>query len=262
MVALTTKVMFVSCLVLVIGIYIYPRDDHSFDYFYLALQWPASVCHEAAGSNVTCIKPLPGNFTIHGLWAQKKIKNHKPKSYDCNSTTRNIRICRKHPFNYDELKNDRKLMEMMNERWPNLINGSSSPDQQNKKFWKKEWEKHGCCLFNFKSHQNDYFKKTCGMWKQAPLLQIFAAQKPPITPGRKKKYSLRQYIEAIRRSEVRRGAFKCSKNKPKRLVEVRLCTDKEVTKFVDCPGRILTVVSRSCGTKYSTKNIAFPISYT
>ncbi|XP_041016392.1 ribonuclease T2-like isoform X2 [Juglans microcarpa x Juglans regia] len=177
MVALTTKVMSVSCLVLAIGIYIYPRDhDHSFDYFYLALQWPASVCHE--GSNVNCINPLPGNFTIHGLWAQKKIKNHnKLKSYDCNSTSTRKKICRKHPFNYDELKNDKMLMEMMNKSWPNLIEGrSSSPDhEQNKKFWKQEWERHGCCLFNFKSKQKEYFKKTCGMWKQAPLLEIFAA---------------------------------------------------------------------------------------
>ena len=43
-----------------------PRK-YEYDYFSLVLQWPESFC---STGGVTCISPIPHNFTVHGLWPQ------------------------------------------------------------------------------------------------------------------------------------------------------------------------------------------------
>ncbi|KAG6646685.1 hypothetical protein I3843_07G025000 [Carya illinoinensis] len=229
-----TTGLLASCLVSAIGVYFYYLlQDGPFEYFYLTLRWPASVC-----SGVNCSE-VPGNFTIHGLWAQ--TKNHK--QYDCSGKD----------FDYEKLANDTALMAEMNKIWPSL---SEVPDQ-NRDLWKHEWNKHGSCTFE-SQRQNEYFYKTCGMCNQARLLKIFEAK--DITPGNKS-YFLRDYIDAIQTSSEigkKPGPFTCKwkKSGPKRLVEVKLCTDKEVTKFMDCTAP--EEEAPTCGKVEESIPIAFP----
>ncbi|GJY15431.1 extracellular ribonuclease LE, partial [Tanacetum coccineum] len=88
--------------------------------YILAEQWPPGVC--TGNSGVTCkIKPVPTEFTIHGLWPQPNGAA-STEQFDANKIA--------------------TLTSKLNNNWPNL----ESKQQQvvfNIDFWKAEWNKHG-----------------------------------------------------------------------------------------------------------------------
>nr|GEU94315.1 extracellular ribonuclease LE [Tanacetum cinerariifolium] len=124
--------------------------------YILATQWPPGVCDGNTG--VTCqIKPVPTEFTIHGLWPQP---NGAPST---------------EPFDANKIAT---LASELSKYWPNL----KSKQQQiafNIDFWKTEWNKHG----KYSGlGVREYFEKSLELHKDAGqgLKAKLAAEK--ITP--------------------------------------------------------------------------------
>ncbi|GJR40882.1 extracellular ribonuclease LE [Tanacetum coccineum] len=88
--------------------------------FILAVQWPPGVC--SGNSGVTCqIKPVPTEFTIHGLWPEPKGAE-STEIFDANKlATLATELCK---------------------YWPNLKSTQQSISI-NATFWLEEWKKHG-----------------------------------------------------------------------------------------------------------------------
>ncbi|GKD41638.1 ribonuclease 2-like protein [Tanacetum coccineum] len=88
--------------------------------FILAVQWPPGVC--SGNSGVACqIKPVPTEFTIHGLWPEPKGAE-STEIFDANKlATLATELCK---------------------YWPNLKSTQQSISI-NATFWLEEWKKHG-----------------------------------------------------------------------------------------------------------------------
>ncbi len=91
---------------------------------------------------------LNGNFTIHGFWPEYNI--HSWPSW-CNKSKYN-------EFNISEIT---PILKLLNDYW------YSCPEWNitNYYFWKKEWEKHGTCMFQYTVIE--YFNRTINTFIEA-----------------------------------------------------------------------------------------------
>ncbi len=93
--------------------------DPGFDYFLLALQWPA-----AFGA------VRKGWWTLHGLWPSRAGAG-RASGYPC--------ACSDEPFDAEQLSVIRPELDKF---WPTLMGKRGAGDES---FWGHEWGKHGTC---------------------------------------------------------------------------------------------------------------------
>jgi len=107
------------------------RQDGYFDFFMLAIQWPAQFGH-----------PEIGHWTLHGLWPSRKGSMAAAHTYPCS--------CTREEFDAHAVQGFRDQMEIF---WPTLFSSNS-----NEHFWSHEWGKHGTCAKM--ANQSAYFRRT------------------------------------------------------------------------------------------------------
>ncbi|KAI7738455.1 hypothetical protein M8C21_031584 [Ambrosia artemisiifolia] len=185
-----------------------------FDFYTLALQWPATFCstHEnkccpengcCAGENSS---PPPG-FTIHGLWP------------DYNDGTWPS-CCEGPAFDEAELN---PMINAMHTYWPILsCNDVSSCNNEIKSFWADQWEQHGTCAgFSF---QYLYFATALKLYFNYNVTEVLLQAN--VKPSNSKTYSSASIISAIENAFHAKPQLVCKNDNV--IKEVRLCFTKEL----------------------------------
>ncbi|XP_021279145.1 ribonuclease 1-like [Herrania umbratica] len=196
----------------------------NFAFYKLSLQWPPSTCTSEPPAGLNCRGPVPGQFTIHGLWPQDAKDKRIPPYNPANPCTTDIPISPDNLIPYLQ-----QIDEKLKRLWPNLRNSGS--EQQNQFFWREEWRKHGMCS-DYPDEPFDYFNSALNLRDGFdPAFQL--------TPG--KSYTVKQVADAVRRQVGAKPEIACSRSKEvkKRLQlwEIRLCYNKEMPPktLKDCP---------------------------
>ncbi|KAL0489175.1 ribonuclease 1 [Acrasis kona] len=148
------------------------RDDH-FDYFYLSMQWPGSLCRFLHPCRVP--EHYANNFTIHGLWPQRKDGSYPS---NCKSSAGR--------FDYDQIES---LATDLHHYWYDFKEDGTN-------FWAHEWNKHGVCATSLEATntQLKYFRTTLNLAKYTPITAALA--KGGVVPG-DKEYPLEQVENAF-----------------------------------------------------------------
>ncbi|CAK9322123.1 unnamed protein product [Citrullus colocynthis] len=174
------------------------KDQREFDYFVLALQWPATLCRNRSlccPTNACCrgtinekkyvyiLRPdSPTEFTIHGLWPQYEGKGWPS-------------CCSNATFNENEISS---LFEDIDKYWPSYRCGLvSSCNNRKGSFW---------------AHQE-------------------ALENAEIVASDTKKYRIQDVINAIHSAFKANPKLACAKKGI--IKELRLCFDKQF-KLRDC----------------------------
>lgn len=193
-----------------------PKEDVSFDYLMLVLQWPPGVALQRG------MDPVRANahqqaFTLHGLWPSREYDN---ATYP--------QACSMVDF---EPISDAKLLASMQEHWPSFQLGGS-----NDVFWAHEWEKHGTCIEGM--NQTGYFTKTLDKRQEfvAKYQAGFLAKFPPSPTA---EYVLADVISYLGGGVV----VSCNRNGSE-VLELTVCLDKEGSEVKKCPS---TVCNLGCG---------------
>ncbi|KAK6129235.1 hypothetical protein DH2020_036944 [Rehmannia glutinosa] len=94
-----------------------------YNHLQLVYTWPHTFCLDR---RVSCKKPVPQNFVLHGLWpAHDKVG-------------KNLIYCSKSGSISWALN---KYEKQLTTSWPSLRR-----DLTNKQFWQYQWDKHGTCV--------------------------------------------------------------------------------------------------------------------
>uniref|UniRef100_A0A5B6YYJ4 Uncharacterized protein n=1 Tax=Davidia involucrata TaxID=16924 RepID=A0A5B6YYJ4_DAVIN len=191
--------------------------QREFDYFALALQWPATFCRKTrycCSSNACCRgSNAPTEFTIHGLWP------------DYNDGTWPA-CCTGSNFDVKEISTLRDALEKY---WPSLSCGSSSTCHGGKGlFWAHEWEKHGTCSFPVFKDEYNYFLTTLNVYFKYNVTKVL--NEAGYLPSNSEKYPLGGIISAIQNAFQATPLLVCSNGA---VQELRLCFYKDF-KLRDC----------------------------
>nr|AAK58852.1 self-incompatibility S-RNase [Malus domestica] len=183
-----------------------------FDYFQFTQQYQPAVCN----SNPTPCKDPPDKlFTVHGLWPSN-VNGSDPKK--CKATI----------LNPQTITNLKAQLEII---WPNVLNRRAHV-----RFWRKQWRKHGACGYPTIADDMHYFSTVIEMYitKKQNVSEILSKAK--IKPeGRFRTRD--DIVNAISQSiDYKKPKLKCKiNNQTTELVEVGLCSDNNLTQFINCP---------------------------
>ncbi|KAG9138543.1 hypothetical protein Leryth_012894 [Lithospermum erythrorhizon] len=202
--------------------------QREFDYFKLALQWPATRCRNVrkCSSNASCRgSNSPTHFTIHGLWP------------DYNDGTWPA-CCSGPEFNVKEVST---LADVLNKNWPSLSCSKVSTCHRKKGlFWAHEWgnhrhlnrlfriichsfaEKHGTCSSPVVRDEYDYFIKTINLYFKYNVTEILT--EAGYVASNSEKYPLGGIISAIQNAFHANPEIEC---KGGAVEELRLCFFKD-----------------------------------
>ncbi|CAN1236049.1 Ribonuclease 2, partial [Linum grandiflorum] len=185
-------------------------NAREFDYFKLALQWPATYCRftkKCCSKNACCRgENSPTEFTIHGLWA-----DYNDGSWPS--------CCGGSNFNEKELST---LLEPLNKYWPTLSCGKSSTCHGVKgSFWAHEVEKHGTCSSAVTGDEYNYFLTGLNVYFKYNVTQVLF--EAGYVPSNTEKYPVGGIISAIQNAFLETPELVCSKGA---LEEIHLCFDK------------------------------------
>nr|BAF35958.1 Sc-RNase [Pyrus communis] len=183
-----------------------------YDYFQFTQQYQPAVCN----SNPTpCSDPTDKLFTVHGLWPSK-------------SSGRDPKRCSKTPVQSQTITNLKAQLEII---WPNVLNRAN-----NITFWETQWEKHGTCGGPTIQGDEHYFRTVIKMYITQKQNVSKILSKAKIEPEGKI-WAREEIVKAIRQStDDKRPKLKCKKNTQNtELVEVTLCSDENLTQFINCP---------------------------
>nr|AHA90950.1 self-incompatibility ribonuclease [Pyrus communis] len=204
-------IMAFSLIVLILSSY-----TAGYDYFQFTQQYQPAVCN----SNPTPCKDPPDKlFTVHGLWPS-------------NSTGRDPKYCNPSNVTSHMVKNIQAQLEII---WPNVLNRTDHIG-----FWDRQWKKHGSCGRPAITNEVNYFQTVIKMYitqKQNVSKILAKAQIEPEGIIR----MLKDIEVAIRNgTNNKKPKLKCQKNgRITELVEVTLCSDGNLTQFINCPSPIL-----------------------
>ncbi|CAN0852960.1 Intracellular ribonuclease LX [Linum grandiflorum] len=95
----------------------------NFDYYRLAVQWPAGICAVPR----TCPLPIPSYFSLHGFW---------PANYDNSPVI--LPPVDENTVRFNQFYNFQPLYRALQTFWPQLYNPSYPW-----RFWWHEWRDHG-----------------------------------------------------------------------------------------------------------------------
>nr|O80324.1 RecName: Full=Ribonuclease S-6; AltName: Full=S6-RNase; Flags: Precursor [Pyrus pyrifolia]AVB77355.1 S6-RNase [Pyrus pyrifolia]BAA32415.1 S6-RNase [Pyrus pyrifolia] len=184
-----------------------------YNYFQFTQQYQPAVCN----SNPTPCKDPPDKlFTVHGLWPSNDVgddpiycKNKTIKSQQIGNLTAQLIII-----------------------WPNVLDRTDHVG-----FWNRQWNKHGSCgkAPTIKDEMH-YFKTVIKMYitQKQNVSEILSRAK--IEPeGKIRRRD--DIINAIRLgTKDKKPKLKCQKNnQTTELVEITICSDRNLTQFIDCP---------------------------
>lgn len=195
--------------VILLGISCVGADN--FDYFTFSLQWPVTFCQiNQRKCNMTTV---PDIWIIHGLWPSNFTG---PNPRNCSSL-------------FDVSQIPQKIMEEMNQQWPNL-----NKNESNEQFWDKQWRMHGSCAESVPGVQNigEYFTKAITLANMYNIKEILNSSK--ITEGNR--YTTASIQDAMVLNTTRLSKIIGSKSKCARdwLFEIRICFNKQF-EVINCP---------------------------
>ncbi|KAL5562268.1 hypothetical protein UlMin_032015 [Ulmus minor] len=212
-----------------------PRE---FDYFALALQWPATYCRRTrhcCSSNACCRgSNAPTEFTIHGLWP------------DYNDGTWPA-CCTRKSFNEKEIST---LHDALEKYWPSLSCGKSKNCHGTKgSFWAHEvWEKHGTCSSPVVHDEYNYFLTALNIYFKYNVTKVL--NEAGYVPSNTEKYPVGGIISAIQNAFQSTPELVCKNGE---IEELRICFYKDF-KPRDCLvhslNQIHMVTSKSSCPKY------------
>nr|CCH50735.1 S1-RNase [Antirrhinum hispanicum] len=186
----------------------YTTTAVEFELLKLVLQWPNSYC--SLSKRPCRRKPLPSDFTIHGLWPD----NRSWPLYNC-----------QFDFDIPEV-GDQKFRQKLDVIWPDLrLKRKRDPEQG---FWITEWKRHGSCALPDISFI-DYFTTATRLNKKFNIRDILGRGK--LYPG--DSYDLQQVESTLTKFIKKVTVVKCPNGF---LTEVIVCFDPSGTSIIDCPG--------------------------
>ncbi|KAI3760312.1 hypothetical protein L1987_50706 [Smallanthus sonchifolius] len=200
-------------------------EQREFDYFALAVQWPATYCSKSTKcctQNGCCRgENSPSGFTIHGLWP-----DYNDGSWPS--------CCSGPAFDETEISS---LLSALDKYWPTL-SCSKSSTCHNKKglFWAHEWgkrlpsscKKHGTCSSSVTGDEYNYFITTLNLYFKYNVTEVLF--EAGYVPSNSEKYPSAGIISAIENAFHTNPQLVCLNGA---LEEVRLCLTKDF-KFREC----------------------------
>ena len=184
-----------------------------FDFFYLVLGWPPSICDTSAGCHVpTDPAPVANDFWLHGLWP-----NYNNGSWP--------QFCGNTPYDRNQISS---ILTDMSHFWPAVL--TDSEDQ----FWGHEWTKHGTCSAPVLSSELNYFQTILTIRKKFNLLNLFVQS--GVNPGTSAQFTAVEMANAISKSFGFAPDIRCNADPKgqKQMQEVYLCLDKTLN-YMNCP---------------------------
>ncbi|KAM7506758.1 hypothetical protein LguiA_017211 [Lonicera macranthoides] len=183
------------------------NGDDEIGNFFLTLQWPFSYCNVHHPDKLTCFRPVPGDFKIHGLWPV-----YRNGFWPINCPARKLEE--------QMLKNKKEDIAM---EWQALEPRGGGRDYSNLKFWKHEWEKHGSC--SKMEEPLSYFLKAIELKKKLKGLNVFL-DRSGIKPGGTR-FTPKKLIEIIEKNYKVKVNLRCNFNYADKtvpqLIEIRFC---------------------------------------
>ncbi|KAK8578635.1 hypothetical protein V6N13_100462 [Hibiscus sabdariffa] len=206
--------MFLNFLLVVMIVAPVLASRNPVNFYKLSLQWPRSTCSDG---RVACPQHLPPAyntmFTIHGIWPQdandESVDPYNGLSHPCT-------------WNPTPANNIQKFLTPiysdLNTLWPDLKDPLNPT--ANRKFWRKEWGKHGKCS-DYPQNPLEYFDSALRL-RQNLLVPDFGLQ-----PG--VQYSVKQVEQMVKNVVNGYPEIACNKNIHTGVVqlwEIRLCYDR------------------------------------
>ncbi|XWS56992.1 hypothetical protein CRYUN_Cryun09bG0133200 [Craigia yunnanensis] len=194
-----------------------------FAFYKLSLIWPTSACN--TGSE--CKSPIPGIFTIHGLWPQ--LADDRPVPPYNKITNK----CNANPTSPDDILVKLQPIEgKLRQLWPSL-----RYNKDDTTYWKVEWEHHGMCS----EYPNDpyaYFNAALTLANRYNPLQVMGIQ-----PSDKTLHQVKKILDNVKKKVGAYPQISCNmlpKVGTLQLREIRFCFEKEKppTQLKDCPKKV------------------------
>nr|AWL24802.1 S-RNase [Malus domestica]BAB72163.1 Sz-RNase [Malus domestica] len=186
-----------------------------FDYFQFTHQYQPAVCNS---NRTPCKDPPDKLFTVHGLWPSNR---NGPDPEYCKNTTLDV----------TKIGNLQAQLDII---WPNVYDRTN-----NVGFWSKQWAKHGICGSPTIQDDVNYLETVINLYiiKKQNVFEILSNAK--IEPEGKNR-TRKDIVKAIRSgTKGKRPKLKCQKNnRTTELVEVTLCSDRNLTQLINCPNLI------------------------
>ncbi|XP_048446115.1 ribonuclease S-6-like [Pyrus x bretschneideri] len=186
-----------------------------FDYFQFTQQYQPAACNSRP---TPCKDPPDKLFTVHGLWPSN-WSGHDPE------------YCKKTALDSKKIGNRRAKLDII---WPNVFDRTD-----NVGFWGRQWEKHGICGSPTIQDDMNYLETVIKMYitDKQNVSEILSKAKMEPEGIKRKRWDI---VMAIRNgTKGKRPKLKCQKNnRMTELVEVTLCSDKNITQLINCPNLI------------------------
>ncbi|XP_022922895.1 ribonuclease 2-like [Cucurbita moschata] len=187
-------------------------EQREFDYFVLALQWPATSCKntgKCCPANGCCRgADSPTEFTIHGLWPQYNEKGWPS-------------CCTDAVFSQNEIT---LLKEDIEKYWPTYRCGTTSNCHGTKgSFWAHEYEKHGTCAAPVIVGEFDYFLTTLTIFSKYNVTK--ALSDAGFVASNTEKYPLEDVVDAVKNATNSTPKISCAKKGA--VKELWICFDKK-----------------------------------
>nr|ABS29438.1 S42-RNase [Pyrus x bretschneideri] len=205
-----TGMIYVVTMVFSLIVLILFSSTVGFDYFQFTQQYQPAVCNF---SSTPCKDPPDKLFTVHGLWPSN-AKGNDPEG--CKTQK------------YQKMQTLEPQLEII---WPNVYNRTA-----NEVFWRKQWYKHGSCASPPLQNQTHYFDTVIKMYRTQKQNVSYILSRANIEPKGEKR-ALVDIENAIRSGTNNKAPkLKCQTNaRMTALVEVTLCSDSNLTQFINCP---------------------------
>lgn len=142
----------------------------SYDFFLLVMQYAPALCSD--GSFKKCPSSLLSNFTLHGLWPERKDGSYPQK-------------CTNDKFDPSAVSS----IETDLDRYWLSLNGP------NDSFWAHEYETHGTCAQDVLPTELEFFNTTLALRTMYDITPALAAA--GITPSNTKSFTRAEFDEAI-----------------------------------------------------------------
>ncbi|XP_077522877.1 ribonuclease Oy-like [Amblyomma americanum] len=215
-------------------------------YFTFSLQWSSGVCN---AGHEKCIKEKERSFwTIHGLWPSSNTSDPQ----FCNRTLQ---------YNATVLS---PLVPQLDLYWPSV-------SEDNNKFWKHEWLKHGTCATMVPRLKGLYkfFNTTLNIYLQHNITEYLRSS--GVVPTSERTYTLQEIKDALHHDIREAANFVCHYSKKYAapvLAEIRFCLDRGLqpinckVKHSDCDqGDVYYLASDASYGKGSATSLTSPLSW-